>query len=161
MWWHPGAGRACYLLSVGRETSLRFKFTAVTPEFLDCLLKHVCITLLYHDTYWRNRCTPPTLSSPSWCESVAVRSGPQHYAVYTGVLALSINVPQSGRHSNVQHSTAVMDLLLKPSCCVRFPANSNRDPSRSNTHSHAHRREEVSHNIKPISVKECGLSITK
>lgn len=90
-----------------------------------------------------------------------MRSGPQHYAVYTGVLALSINVPQSGRHSNVQHSTAVMDLLLKPSRCVRFQVNSDHDPSRSNTHPLAHRREEVSHNIRPISVKECGLNITK
>lgn len=32
----------------------------------------------------------------------------------TGMLALSISVLQPGRESNAQHSTAVMDLLLKP-----------------------------------------------
>lgn len=36
----------------------------------------------------------------------------------SGVLALSISVLQPGRQSNVEHSTAVMDLLLKPSRCA-------------------------------------------
>lgn len=62
-----------------------------------------------------------TSLSPDLCESGCVSLSVQGHSVTlhcTGVLALSISVLQPGSQSNVQHSTAVMDLLLKPPHCA-------------------------------------------
>ena len=75
--------------------------------------------LSQYEPHCRNRLASPTpwLMRARLCVSPSVQ-GRSVTLRCTGVLALSISVPQPGSRSNVQHSTAVMDLLLKPSHCV-------------------------------------------
>lgn len=80
----------------------------------------------------------------------------------TGVLAPSISVPQCGGPSNVQQSSAMMDLLLKPICGVfhkGLPNYANHDPFKKN--SHLPKGELWCHtNTEPICEKEFGLDKT-
>lgn len=120
MWWHLGAGRAYCRLSVRREASfsiilalkstLSGHYKTWNPKN-DPVMTHAVIT-------WRT----PKQVFPCLTRSLSCGALECYGATLccTGVLAPSISVPHCGRPSNVQQSSAVMDLLLKPICVFFF-----------------------------------------
>lgn len=153
MWWHPGAGHACCLLSVGREREawvdhLRLLYLAtLSHSLLKTSMSHVAVTWNILQEQMHTRLPPLTDVIPAVCRwafrATALRCIAQVFWLYPSV---SYNL--AGR---AMFNIALLwwiycsnpHTVLTKGC----QASSDHDPFRSNTHLLAHGRAWVSHNI--------------